>query len=88
MKRFKKPMKISELVERISKMEHFLMREGYKALIEDKMLDLYPNKEYELRAVDDMIKYFEEREEYEKCQKLVEYLDKGKNINKVDSLNE
>ena len=88
MKRFKKNMKISELIDRICKMEHFLMREGYKALIEDKMLDLYPSKEYELRAVDDMIKYFEEHEEYEKCQKLVEYLDKGKNINKVDSLNE
>lgn len=81
-------MKISEIIERICKMEHFLMREGYKALIEDNMLDLYPNKEYETQAVHDMIKYFEEQEEYEKCQKLVNYLERGKIINKVDSLNE
>ena len=79
-KRYNRTMKIDDIIKTIASMESFLMTEAYTALINDKIMDLYPNKKYEKEAVQDMIDYYCEREEYEKCAKLVKYLKKGKTV--------
>ena len=79
-KRYGKPMRLAELLLKLNGMEKFLMEEAYHALINDNVMDLYPSKDYEIKAVNDMIDYFCELEEYEKCAELVKYLKKGNKV--------
>jgi len=79
-KRYGEPMRLSDIIKKLNGMEGFLMHEAYMALIHDNVMNLYPTKEYEKKAVNDMIDYFCEREEYEKCAELVKYLKKGDKV--------
>lgn len=74
------PMRLSDIIKNLNGMEGFLFHEAYNALIADNVMNLYPTKAYEKQAVDDMIDYFCEREEYEKCAELVKYLKKGDKV--------
>ena len=74
------PMRLSDIIKKLNGMEGFLMHEAYMALIHDNEKNLYPTKEYEKKAVNDMIDYFCDLEQYEKCAALVKYLKKGDKI--------
>tara|TARA_R110001583_G_C5339582_1_gene379294 strand:+ start:158 stop:493 length:336 start_codon:yes stop_codon:yes gene_type:complete len=69
---------IKDFMSRIENMEEFLMTEAYSSIIEDKHYRLYPITEVEELAVRDLIEYYTELEEYEKCARIVKYLEDGK----------
>ena len=69
---------IKEFMSRIDNMEDFLMEEAYSSIIEDKNFILYPYNEIEEYAIQDLINYYTDREQYERCAKIVKYLEEGK----------
>ena len=81
-KRYGKPMAlkglIKDFIDKVEDMEDFLMSEAYDTIIEDKHFVMYPLNEIEELAIRDLIEYYQEREEYEKCAKIVKYLEEGK----------
>ena len=84
-KRDGEPMRLSDIIKKLNGMEGFLMHEAYMALIHDNEKNLYPTKAYEKKAVNDMIDYFCELEQYEKCAELVKYLKKGDKVYDTES---
>lgn len=51
---------------------NFQMETNYKRIKSGKFLDIN-KKPYNIKIVDEMISYFEDNEEYEKCQILMEF---------------
>jgi len=51
---------------------NFQMETNYKRIKSGKFLDIN-KKPYNVNIVDKMISYFEDNEEYEKCQILIEF---------------
>lgn len=79
--RMKDPKHISELIGFMTKldgMEEFLMQTAFES-IEDDMQHflLYPKTEVEKQCIQDLIEFYIEREEYEKCEVIVKYLKLG-----------
>jgi len=71
---------IKDFIEGIDNMEEFLMNDAYKTIVDDKHYIMYPLNEIEELAMRDLIEYYQEREEYEKCANIVKYLKEGKQI--------
>jgi hypothetical protein len=59
-------------------MEEYLMKTAYESIEDDmNIFRLYPQNEIENLAIQDLIHYFSDREEYEKCALIVKYLEEG-----------
>ena len=51
---------------------NFQMQTNYERILSGKNLDIN-NRPYNIKLIDNMINFFEEEEEYEKCHNLIKF---------------
>ncbi len=82
-KRMRDPKHIKELLTfmtKINGMEAFLMQTAFESIEDDMgVFFLYPQTEIEEQSIQDLIHFYSDKEEFEKCALIVKYLEEGKN---------
>lgn len=61
-----------KIADALNKIAEFNFNSNFKRILDGKKLDV-TNKPYSVTYLDNMIIYFEEKEEYEKCSLILEF---------------